>query len=77
MEILVLIIISASLLVSTNFLGTSVLAGTMIGMYNYLLRFVSGLDTIPYLVQRYSSIKDIANRIDIKEEDVVLDFALV
>lgn len=77
MEILVLIIISASLLVSTNFLGTSVLAGTMIGMYNYLLRFVSGLDTIPYIVQRYSSIKDIANRIDIKEEDVVLDFALV
>ena len=77
MEILVLIIIGTSLLVSTSFLGTSVLAGTMIGMYNYLLRFVSGLDTIPYIVQRYSSIKDIASRIEIKEEDVVADFALI
>lgn len=77
MEVMVLIIIGASLLVSTNFLGSSVLAGTMIGMYNYLLRFVSGLDTIPYIVQRYSSIKDIASRIEIKEEDVVSGFAFV
>ena len=77
MEALVLIIIGASLLVSTNLFGASVMAGTMIGMYNYLLRFVSGLDTIPYIVQRYSSIKDVASRIQIKEEDVVIDFALI
>ena len=70
MELLVLIVIGSSLLVSTHVLGKSIMAGTIIGMYNYLLRFVSGLDTIPYIVQRYSSLKDITSRIEIKEEDV-------
>lgn len=77
MEVLVLIIIGSSLLVSTSFFGASVMAGTMIGMYNYLLRFILGLDNIPYIAQRYSSIKDIASRIEIKEEDVVAEFSLI
>ena len=70
MELLVLVVIGSSLLVSTHVLGTSILAGTMIGLYSYLLRFVSGLDTIPYIVQRYSSLKDITNRIELNEDDL-------
>ena len=77
MELLVLVVIGSSLLVSTNVLGTSIMAGTMIGLYSYLLRFVSGLDTIPYIVQRYSSLKDITNRIELNEDDVEAELITV
>ncbi|TDX01508.1 ABC transporter six-transmembrane domain-containing protein [Dinghuibacter silviterrae] len=67
MELLVLLVITASLLLITH--GKTLLAGDIIGIYTYILKFVSGLDTIPYTVQRYSSLKDISERIEVEAED--------
>ncbi len=67
-EILVLIVIGFSLIVSSKLFGTVLLAGNIIGIYNYILKFVSGLDTIPYTVQRFSLLKDIIKRIDNQSE---------
>lgn len=69
MEILVMLVIGASLLISTKSLGTVILAGDLIGIYNYILKFVSGLDTIPYTVQRLTSLNDITRRIELESED--------
>ena len=69
MEIMVLIVISASLLITNNVPGTTVLAGSLVGIYNYILKFVSGLDTIPYTVQRLSSLRDITKRIELEAGD--------
>lgn len=63
-EVLVLIVIGFSLIVSSKMFGSVLLAGNVIGIYNYILKFVSGLDTIPYAVQRFSLLKDIVYRID-------------
>ena len=70
MEILVLLVIGGTLLVSSNLFGTTMLAGNLIGIYNYILKFVSGLDTIPYTVQRISSLNDIAHRIELHSMDM-------
>ncbi len=69
MEVMVILVIAFSLLVSKNILGTTIMAGTIIGIYNYLLKFVSGLDTIPYIVQRFSTLQDITRRIELQAED--------
>ncbi len=63
-EIMVLLVIASSLLISSKMFGATVLAGNLIGIYNYILKFVAGLDTIPYMVQRISSLNDIALRIE-------------
>jgi len=69
-EILVLIVIGLSLVVSSKLFGTILLAGNIIGIYNYILKFVSGLDTIPYTVQRFSLLKDIIKRIDNQSDKI-------
>ena len=64
MEILVLCVIIFSLLVANK--SNSVLpAGDIVGIYTYLLKFVSGLDTIPYTLQRFSTLHDITQRIEL------------
>ena len=63
METIVLAVIIVALLITTNN-NTAILAGDIIGIYFYLLKFTAGLDTIPYVFQRLSSLKDIAKRID-------------
>lgn len=68
-EILVMIVIGSSLLISTNLFGTTVLAGNIIGMYSYIQKFVSGMDTIPYTVQRLTSLSDITRRIELQDDD--------
>ena len=68
-EIMVMIVIAASLLISTNVFGTTMLAGNIIGMYTYILKFVSGIDTIPYTVQRLTSLTDITRRIELHDDD--------
>lgn len=68
-EIMVMIVIGASLLISTKLFGTAMLAGNIIGMYTYILKFVSGMDTIPYTVQRLTSLNDITRRIELQEDD--------
>ena len=69
MELMVMFVIGASLLVSTKSLGTTILAGDLIGIYTYILKFVSGLDTIPYTVQRLTALNDITRRIELHGED--------
>ena len=69
MELMVMVVIGFSLLVSTKTHMHAVLVGDLIGIYNYILKFVSGLDTIPYTVQRVSSLTDITRRIEIEAED--------
>ena len=70
MEFLVLGVIVVSLLVTAPGSSDKMLAGDLIGVYTYILKFVNGLDTIPYTVQRYSSLKDIAQRIELEVEEL-------
>lgn len=70
MEILVVAVICFSLLTIHSAIGTTLLAGSLIGIYNYILKFVSGLDTIPYTVQRAATLLDIADRIDSHTVDI-------
>jgi ABC-type multidrug transport system, ATPase and permease components len=69
MEIMVMLVIGVSLISTGTASDNSLLAGTIIGIYNYVLKFVSGLDTIPYTVQRLTSLHDITRRIELKDED--------
>jgi hypothetical protein len=39
----------------------------LIAMYSYVKSFVTGLDTIPYAVDKYASLNDIAQRIEIEK----------
>jgi ABC-type bacteriocin/lantibiotic exporter with double-glycine peptidase domain len=68
MEILVLFVITCSLIATTKMGGVALLAGDILGIYNYILKFTTGLDTIPYTIQRLSSLKDITRRIALEEE---------
>jgi hypothetical protein len=68
-ELMVMLVIGLSLLISYKSFGTTMLAGNLIGIYNYILKFVSGLDTIPYTVQRITSLSDITRRIEFQDDD--------
>jgi ABC-type multidrug transport system fused ATPase/permease subunit len=70
MEIMVMVVIGLALLITNKAAGTGIEAGSLIGIYSYIQRFVSGLDTIPYTVQRLSSLNDITRRIELQEEDL-------
>lgn len=59
-----------SLLITNKTMGTGIEAGSLVGIYSYIQRFVSGLDTIPYTVQRLSSLNDITRRIELHEDDL-------
>ncbi|MDP1764755.1 MAG: ABC transporter six-transmembrane domain-containing protein [Sediminibacterium sp.] len=69
MELMVMVVIGISLLVTNQVSGTTIMAGSLIGIYTYILKFVSGLDTIPYTVQRLTSLNDITHRIELQAED--------
>ena len=69
-EIVVLIVVAASLLVSKNIYGSQIMAGSLFGIYSYILKFTSGLDAIPYTLQRLSSLSDITRRIELQDEDI-------
>lgn len=69
MELIVMVIIAASLLISARSGGQALQAGDLIGIYTYILKFVSGLDTVPYMIQRLASLKDILRRVDGVQED--------
>jgi ABC-type multidrug transport system fused ATPase/permease subunit len=70
MELMVMVVIGLSLLITNNTTGAGIEAGSLIGIYSYIQRFVSGLDTIPYTVQRLSSLNDITRRIKLQECDL-------
>lgn len=69
MEIMVLVVIGAALLASKQMHNSTVLAGSLFGIYSYILKFASGLDTIPYTLQRLSSLSDITRRIELQADD--------
>jgi ABC-type multidrug transport system fused ATPase/permease subunit len=69
MELLVRLIITASLLTVSAVNGKTLPAGDMIGIYTYILKFVSGLDTVPYMIQRFATLKDILHRVELNPED--------
>ncbi len=62
-EVCVLIAVAGSLLVSTHAGGISIPLGSIIAMYTYVLRFASGLETIPYTIQRLGALRDILRRV--------------
>jgi ABC-type multidrug transport system fused ATPase/permease subunit len=70
MEFMVMLVIGLSLLITNKAAGSGMEAGSLIGIYSYIQRFVSGLDTIPYTVQRVSSLSDITRRIELQETDL-------
>lgn len=61
-ELCVLVSVTGSLLVSASAGGMAMQVGSVIGMYTYLLKFASGLETIPYTVQRLGALRDILRR---------------
>ena len=61
-ELLVLIAITASLVLSTEMSRATLQVGAVVGIYNYILKFASGLETIPYMIQRFGALKDILRR---------------
>ena len=61
-ELLVLVAISGSLLVAAEPGHAVVQVGATVGIYNYILKFASGLETIPYMIQRLGALKDILRR---------------
>jgi ABC-type multidrug transport system fused ATPase/permease subunit len=70
MELFVLIVMATSLYITSYFTHTvEIAAGTLIGIYFYVQKFTSGLDTIPYTVQRLSNLKDISKRMQFEEEE--------
>lgn len=70
MEILVILIIGFSLIITTQWSSKTLLAGDLVGIYAYILMFVNGLDTIPYTVERFSTLKDITTRMEFEVEDL-------
>ncbi len=64
-----MVVIGVSLLITNKTAGSGIEAGSLIGIYSYIQRFVSGLDTIPYTVQRLSSLNDITRRIELQQDD--------
>lgn len=69
MEVMVLIVIAVSLIASKNLHSPSIMAGTLFSIYSYILKFASGLDTIPYTMERLSSLTDITRRIELVADD--------
>jgi ABC-type multidrug transport system fused ATPase/permease subunit len=70
MEIMVLLVIAVSLIASKNLHGSAIMAGSLFGIYSYILKFASGLDTIPYTMERLSSLSDITRRIELEADDM-------
>ena len=73
MEFLVMIVLGASLLLTYKTSGTAILAGNVVGIFFYVTNFAKGLETIPYTVQRLSSLTDITRRIELQVEDMLED----
>jgi hypothetical protein len=61
-ELLVLVALAGSLLVYTGEGGAMLQVGGIVAMYNYVLRFATGLETIPYVAQRAGALADILRR---------------
>jgi hypothetical protein len=66
-----MIVLGASLVLSNQQTGGEGLwAGDIVGIYSYILKFLSGLDTIPYAVEKTATLRDIVRRLDVEIEQV-------
>lgn len=70
MELLVMIVLGASLLLTYKTSGNEILAGNVVGIFFYVTNFAKGLETIPYTVQRLTSLSDITRRIELQADDM-------
>lgn len=69
MEIIVMIVLGSALALSNlRTGGEGMWAGDVVGIYSYLLKFLAGLDTIPYAVEKYATLRDITRRISAEIE---------
>jgi ABC-type multidrug transport system fused ATPase/permease subunit len=73
MEFLVMLVLGASLLLTYKTSGAAILAGNVVGIFFYVSNFAKGLETIPYMVQRLTSLTDITRRIELQAEDLPED----
>jgi ABC-type multidrug transport system fused ATPase/permease subunit len=64
MEIFVLLLLGISLILSTQYSNQHLNAGQIISFYFYIIKFTAGLDTLPYLTEKYASLKDITKRVN-------------
>jgi ABC-type multidrug transport system fused ATPase/permease subunit len=69
MEFLVMIVLGVSLLLTYKTSGAAIRAGNVVGIFFYVSNFAKGLETIPYMVQRLTSLTDITRRIELQAED--------
>ncbi len=63
MESIVALLTGAALLISTRQSSPIQLEGELIGIYFYIIKFTKGLETIPYILEKYAILKDIIQRI--------------
>ena len=63
MEIMVVMLIGGALYISTRHPGVAIQEGELIGIYFYIMKFTKGLETVPYILEKYASLKDIVQRI--------------
>ncbi|MFM8179862.1 MAG: ABC transporter six-transmembrane domain-containing protein [Candidatus Kapaibacterium sp.] len=70
MEVTVMIVLGSALVLSHQQTGGEGLwAGDIVGIYSYILKFLSGLDTIPYAVEKTATLRDIVRRLDMELEE--------
>jgi ABC-type multidrug transport system fused ATPase/permease subunit len=63
MELFVAVLVGISLLISTQPNAQPLNEGELIGIYFYILKFNTGLETVPYILEKYANLKDIIERI--------------
>lgn len=68
MELMVMIAMAVSLVLTYRTSGSDILAGNVVGIFLYVTNFTKGLETIPYMVQRITTINDVIHRIESNEE---------
>jgi hypothetical protein len=69
MELMVMIVLGLSLLLTYKTSGAEILAGNVVGIFFYVTNFAKGLETIPYTIQRLTSLTDITRRIELQQDD--------
>ncbi|MBC7586977.1 MAG: hypothetical protein H7178_01355 [Chitinophagaceae bacterium] len=69
MEILSIVVIAISLIITETTANAVLDAGSVIGIYFYIKNFVTGLDTIPYAVEKFASLSDITRRMELETGD--------
>jgi ABC-type multidrug transport system fused ATPase/permease subunit len=71
-EICVIIALMSALLLSTEAGSLRLPVGQIVSLYTYVLRFATGLETIPYTLQRVGALRDILRRVDKAERESAL-----